>query len=186
MKALLVIDMEQGFLATKRPPRNNLQAEKKIQQLLSAFRQKHESIIHIQHVSLDPSSAFYYPQGYAFMTDFSPLEDEIVFQKQVNSAFIGTDLADYLKKQKINELILVGLTLPHCVSTTARMAGNLGFRTTVISDATASYALQDVNGHWLDAETIHQCHLAALNEEFAQIMTTEQFLNYFASSNNQL
>lgn len=177
MQALVLIDMEQGFLENNRPARNNLSAETNILSLLELFRKQNKPVIHIQHVSLDRQSAFSKPTGYAFMPCFEPLTDEVVFQKHVNSAFIGTDLEKYLKEQEIHQLVMVGFTLPHCVSTTARMAGNLGFDTTVISDATVSYALPDIDGKLLAADLIHRCHLAALNEEFAQIMTTEQFLS---------
>lgn len=175
MQALLLIDLEQGFLENDRPPRNNLNAEKNIASLLELFRKQNKPVIHIQHVSIDTQSVFSKPSGYAFMSGFEPLADEVVFQKHVNSAFIGTNLEQYLKEQGIHQLIMVGFTLPHCVSTTARMAGNLGFDTTVISDATVSYALTDVDGKFLEADCIHHCHLAALNEEFAKIMTTQQY-----------
>jgi isochorismate hydrolase len=57
-----------------------------------------------------------------------------VFRKHVNSAFIGTGLEAYLQTQGIRDLVLVGLTTDHCVSTSARMAANLGFAVTVVAD----------------------------------------------------
>jgi nicotinamidase-related amidase len=56
-----------------------------------------------------------------------PGENEPVFQKHVNSAFIGTSLEDSLRKLGIQTVVIVLLTTPHCISTSARMAGNLGF-----------------------------------------------------------
>ena len=86
-------------------------------------------------------------------------------------------MEEYLHQQGIHELIIAALTLPHCVSTTTRMAANLGFDVTLIEDACATYALRDPNGHWLDPQNLHYYNLAALNPEFAKIMTTQEFLD---------
>lgn len=39
-------------------------------------------------------------------------------------------LEAYLREKEIHELLIVGFTLPHCVSTTTLMAGNLEFDVT--------------------------------------------------------
>ena len=65
-----------------------------------------------------------------------PLPGEVVIQKFVNSAFIGTNLEEQLREDKCNAVVVVGLTTNHCVETTTRMAGNLGFTTYLVSDAT--------------------------------------------------
>lgn len=49
--------------------------------------------------------------------------------KSVNSAFIGTDLEEMIRRhfgKQGGKVYLAGLTTDHCVSTTTRMAGNLG------------------------------------------------------------
>ena len=51
---------------------------------------------------------------------------EVVIHKGVNSAFIGTDLERVIKGRDIRTLLVAGLTTDHCVSTTTRMAANLG------------------------------------------------------------
>ena len=68
------------------------------------------------------------------------------------------------------------MTLPHCVSTTTRMAANLGFEVTLLADATASFTLSNKNGQTISPETIHEINLLSLQDEFAQILTTEEFL----------
>ena len=50
-----------------------------------------------------------------------------VIVKRVNSAFIGTDLEGRLRAAGIETVVICGATTNHCVETTTRMAGNLGF-----------------------------------------------------------
>lgn len=176
MKTLLVIDMQRGFLHPDQPERNNPNAEQNALRVIKYFRKTGQPLIHIWHQSTNPQSFFYKAPGLEFMPGFEPLKSEPVFKKQVNSAFIGTDLAEYLRTKGLFELVVIGLTLPHCVSTTVRMAGNLGFDTILLSDATATFALPDENGKWLKPADLHQAHLAALNGEFAQVMTSTEFL----------
>jgi nicotinamidase-related amidase len=94
----------------------------------------------------------------------------------VNSAFIGTNLEADLRTLGIETLVLVGLTTNHCVSTTARMAGNLGFETMVVADATATFDRANLDGTMRRAEDVHQAALSDLRDEFAQIVTTKWLL----------
>lgn len=176
MQALLLIDIQRGFLSETMPPRNNPEAEFHMKQLLNKFRAFNLPVIHIQHISLNPDSVFSTAPGYLFQKGFEPKEKEPLFTKHVNSAFIGTLLTPYLVEHGIDSLTIAGLTLPHCVSTTVRMAGNLGYDVTLVEDATASYALPDSDGILLDPTEIHRYHIAALRDEFATIATTEQAL----------
>ena len=105
-----------------------------------------------------------------------PQEGEPVIVKNVNSAFIGTDLKEQLDQRGINHLVIVGLTTNHCISTTTRMAGNFGYDVQLISDATATFDRIGINGQRFDAETIHQTALASLNEEFARVISTQELL----------
>lgn len=56
--ALIVIDMQKGMLATRLPPRNNPQADDKIERLLSAWRAKDQPVVIVRHISREANSVF--------------------------------------------------------------------------------------------------------------------------------
>jgi nicotinamidase-related amidase len=175
--ALIVIDVQKGFDEPYWGPRNNPQAEHNIAQLLSHARANKLPIFHIKHNSRSPRSPLHPDNpGNAFKDIVTPRNGEPVIGKDVNSAFIGTDLEAQLRAAGIDSVIIVGLTTPHCISTTARMASNLGFATTIVSDATAAHAGRGPDGKEVDAETMHYHALAALNGEFAKIVTSEDLV----------
>ncbi len=176
--ALIVIDVQTGFDDPVWGSRNNLQAEENIAKLLEAWRQTQRPVIHVQHLSQEPNSPLRPSQpGYEIKAIAKPLPTEPLFQKRVNSAFIGTDLEAYLRQNGLNTLVVTGLTTNHCVSTTARMAGNFGFDTYVVSDATATFDRVGHDGKAYTAELVHAIALASLHQEFATIVDTEQLLN---------
>ena len=175
--ALIIVDVQKAFEDKKWGERNNLSAEENIRKILTLWREKGWQVIHIQHMSDNPSSVFHpMNEGFAIKELVEPLEEEVIITKKVNSSFVGTKLEEFLKLNDITTVVITGLTTPHCVSTTTRMSGNLGFNTYLISDATASFGIKDQNGNYYDVETIHNISLATLYDEFATILTTEQLV----------
>ena len=175
--ALIVIDVQDGFDNPFWGERNNLQAEERIAKLLSAWRESRRPIFHVQHLSRSSTSPLHPSNPGSKIKDIvRPLAQEQVFQKNVNSAFIGTDLEKTLRQNGIGTLVLAGLTTPHCVSTTARMAGNLGFETFLVGDATAAFAVSGPDGKRFSPEEVHAVSLATLHGEFATVVDTQEVL----------
>ncbi|MBD2703088.1 cysteine hydrolase [Spirosoma sp. BT702] len=177
--ALLLIDIQQGFddVSYWGNHRNNLDAESNCKRLLDHWRTQTWPVFHIQHCSANPTSLLADGQpGNKFKEIVQPLAGEPIIRKQVNSAFIGTDLQQRLAEAGIKTLVIAGLTTDHCVSTTTRMAGNYGYDTFVVSDATATFNRKGYNGEEYSADQIHATALASLHGEFATVTTTSQLL----------
>ncbi|WP_395010482.1 cysteine hydrolase family protein [Undibacterium sp.] len=175
--ALLLIDVQKAFDDPYWGPRNNPQAEHNIARLLAHWRQQQMPVIHIRHFSVEANSTLRPERpGSAYKDEALPIEDEKEISKSVNSAFIGTDLETYLHQQKITTLVIAGISTDHCVSTTTRMAGNLGFTNYLVSDACATFDRRASDGKLFLAEDIHQIHLASLDREFCRVLSTAEIL----------
>lgn len=183
--ALLLIDIQKGFddIAYWGGERNNPDAESNAAKLLAYWRANGLPIIHVQHCSTNPVSPLRPGQvGNEFKEAFRPLPGETVIQKNVNSAFIGTDLKQRLDSQHLTTLVIAGLTTDHCVSTTTRMAGNFGFDTFLVADASAAFNKKGVGAQTFDADLIHQTALASLNREFATVLDAAAVIQQLTES----
>ncbi len=175
--ALIVIDVQQALADPGTGARNNPQAEANIARLLAAWRGSGRPVRHVVHDSVEPNSRLRPGlPGNAIQAAAAPESNEPVYRKNVNSAFIGTTLEKDLRQDGIDTVVIVGLTTNHCVSTTVRMAGNLGFATYVVSDATAAFDRQALDGSMRPAEQVHAGALSDLNGEFASVVNTTEVL----------
>ena len=184
---LLLIDFQQEFVDPSWGERSNSTAEQRAKDLLDAWREADRPLVHIRHDSQEAKSPLQRTQsGFAFKPKVAPNEDEHLVVKQVNSAFVGTNLQLWLEEHGYERLVLTGLTTDHCVSTTARMAENLGFRVIVVADATATFERETPTGRTVAADENHQVALAQLRGEFATVADTEQVLAHTMNSSTEM
>ncbi|KAI0965227.1 isochorismatase hydrolase [Xylaria arbuscula] len=191
--ALLLIDVQQGFNDPSYSGRSTPNFEANIVKLLAAFRAAEDTpIIHVRHHSVSETGPFHPSRpGAQFMDYATPQPGELIKSKNVNSAFVGTDLESEIRDLGIQRLIVVGLTTGHCVSTSVRMAANLRVvdhphggvaaahnpagEIIVVSDATAMFTRSYYGGEF-DGETLHTINLATLDDEFCVVRNTEDVL----------
>lgn len=175
MPTLLIIDMQVGMTWPALETRNNHQAEATIARLLGEWRRSRRSIVHVRHISRTPGSPFWPGQpGVEFQPELLPLPNEHVVEKNVPDAFINTGLERWLHVRCESALVIVGVSTNNSVESTARSAGNLGFRTYVVSDATFAFDKTDFNGVKRSADEVHAMSLANLHGEYATVVHSAQ------------
>jgi nicotinamidase-related amidase len=175
--ALLVVDVQMGFDDPVWGERNNRGAEASVAVLLNAWRAAGAPVVHIHHRSMGLTGSFRPGTcGSEPKPEAVPRAGELVLEKRVNSAFIGTDLETHLRRSRVVTVVVVGLTTNHCISTTVRMAGNLGFETYVVADATATFDRAGADGRLRPATEVHNAALGDLQGEFAEVIDTKAAL----------
>jgi nicotinamidase-related amidase len=177
--ALMIIDAQEGIKEELHwgGNRNNRKAETNISTLLDHWRKFNFPIIVVQHCSLDISSPFRPDRpGNKLMDFLNVRQSDKLVRKSTASAFIKTDLFDYVEQKKIDGLIVTGFVTNNSVEATARSAGDSGISTTVISDATACFDKVTITGKKFTSDDVHELSLANLKDEYAAVKTTEEIL----------
>ena len=175
--ALLLIDA-QIAMAMRRDagdPWAEPLAEARIAALRAAFRAAGLPGIHVHHQTDDPQDDFHpaHP-GAQPLPAAHPLPGEAVVIKHGSSAFIGTDLAARLAALGDPPLVIAGGEVNFCIDTTTRMAGNLGYRATVASDALIGFGVRLRDGRQFSAGDVMALTLADLDSSFAQVATSDE------------
>lgn len=177
LPTLIIIDMQKGMASPAAGPRNNANAEGNIAALLNAWRKANATVVHVRHISRAPGSPFWPGQpGVEFQDQLAPLPNEHVVEKNVPDALVNTGLEKWLRVRGVTKLVIVGVSTNNSVEATARTAGNLGFETQVVVDATFAFDKVDYLGTQRTAEEVHAMSLANLDGEYATIATTQRLL----------
>ncbi|MGH1489119.1 MAG: cysteine hydrolase family protein [Acidimicrobiales bacterium] len=174
---LIVIDAQVAYTAEGQLALTGVaDAAKRIAGLLAQARSAGGPIIHVAHLGPE-GSAFDPVGGGRFMGEAAPNDGEHVVSKSLPNAFAGTTLLELLKGFESRPLILCGFMTHMCVSSTARAALDLGFETTIVSDATATRDLPGTIGQEIvSAAAVHHASLAALADRFSIVATTDEIL----------
>jgi len=190
--ALLMIDVQEGVDVLEHwggaeGRRNNPVAEAHIGELLTAWRSAQLPVCYTAHDSREADSPLKLCQpGGAFKQGLEPQANEFIFEKEVNSGFIGTSLEIDLRRIGINRLVAVGFFTNMCVATTVRMAGNMGFDTYLVTDACACTNRIGPDGTDYDAELVHAMTIANLHGEFCTGISTKDALELLAGNVERL
>lgn len=91
------------------------------------------------------------------------------------NSFLKSGLKQVLDEKGIEELIIVGAMSHMCIDATARAASDLGYKTTVVHDACATWDLQ-FRGQTVPAAQVHATLMSALAFAYATVVTTDEYL----------
>ena len=175
--ALIVIDVQQGMDDPRMGSRNNPSCEDNVAGLIDAWRAASRPVVFVRHDSVHPESPLSPTQaGNEFKVMISG-EPDLLVTKSVNSAFYGApDLHAWLRDRGITGVAIVGIQTNYCCETTARMAGNLGYDTIFVLDATHTFDLVAADGGTITADELARVTATNLQDEFADVVMTADLL----------
>lgn len=165
-KALLIIDIQDfyfpgGKSALVEPEKATSNAAL----LLDIFRKNKLPVVHVRHNS-EP--------GGKINDMVKPLPGEKIVSKDGVNCFVGTDLFEYLKTNKIDTLVICGMQTHMCVEAATRAASDYGFKCFLIHDACATRDLR-FNDKIIKAEDVHYSTLSTL-KNYSQVLSTKEYI----------
>ncbi|MGW2186366.1 cysteine hydrolase family protein [Streptomyces sp. NPDC001719] len=144
--ALLVIDVQESF--RQRPnwaAVSNPGIVGQVDRLVAAARSKGDLVVWVLHHEPGTGNVFDPALGFTCPIDgLEPLEGEPVLTKTSHNAFTTTNLQQLLTERGIREVLVSGIRTEQCCETTARVASDLGYGVTFVTDATATHPIE----HW--------------------------------------
>jgi nicotinamidase-related amidase len=166
---LVLIDIQNEYLNGPIAVDDAQAAVANASRLLASARVAGVPIIHIAHKGR-PGGLFDRAAERGQLVDaVAPISAEAVIEKTLPNAFAGTELHALITAAGRKELILAGFMTHMCVSSTARAALDLGYRTTVVAAACGTRDLPDGLGGIVPAATVHKVALVELSDRFAVI-----------------
>jgi nicotinamidase-related amidase len=97
--------------------------------------------------------------------EFAPLPGELVIYKELASGFFGTPLGPYLRKMRVDSLIICGESTSGCVRATAWEGYSHGFHVTLVEECCFDRSLLS-----------HKINLFDLHHKYADVMHLEDVL----------
>jgi len=95
--------------------------------------------------------------------------------KTLPSAFVGTDLGDWLKRNEIDTLTVAGYMTHNCDDATIKHAVDAGLTVEFLMDASGSVPYANRAG-FASAEEIHRVFCVVQQSRFAAVLTTAEWI----------
>ena len=142
--ALIVIDVQESF---RQQPRwaaaSNPGVAGQVGRLVAAARAYGDLVVWVLHAEPGTGTVFDPARGYVRLMDgLDPRPDEPVITKTSHNAFTTTNLQQRLTARGIRDVIVCGIRTEQCCETTARVASDLGYQVTFVTDATATSPIE--------------------------------------------
>lgn len=175
-QALLVIDVQESFRHAPYWCEEDLAQYLRAQnKLIAAAREAGILVVRVYHVEHD-GRHFSRESGLIRPLLGSDAYADMVIEKNVHAASVGTGLADALWARDINRVIISGIRTEQCCETTTRHMSDLGFEIDYVTEATLTFPMVHANGRIYSPAEIKERTELVLAGRFARICTVDEVI----------
>lgn len=142
---LLVIDTQKLITTEKLYKFDRFVAN--VKEIIHEARENNIEVIYVRHDDGIGNELTKGNGGFEIYEEFQPMNEEKIFDKNVNSAFKGTGLLEYLIDKDEKNIIIVGIQTDYCIDATIKCGFEHGFHIIV-----PEYANTTVDNKFMSAE----------------------------------
>lgn len=177
-RALIVIDVQNeyvsGNLPIEYPP--VAQSLQRIGAAMDAARAAGIPVIVVQHETPAGAPVFALGSpGWELHEVVASRPHDHLIRKTLASAFVGTDLQDWLAARGIDTLVVSGYMTHNCDASTVLQAAHLGLKVEFLADASGALPYENAAGR-ASAEEIHRAFGVVFHTGFAAVLSTEDWI----------
>ncbi|RST13381.1 isochorismatase family protein [Streptomyces sp. WAC05374] len=141
--------------------------------LLAAARAAGTPVVHVVHDGGEGTPYDIRAEIGAICAEVAPVDGEPVVVKRFPDSFHRTDLEATLRALDAGpDLVLAGFMTHMCVASTAQGAFQLGYRPTVVAEATATRSLTGPDGTTVPAAALKAASLTTISDLFGTVAPT--------------
>lgn len=176
-QGLIIIDVQNDYFeGGDMELENTYQTLKNILKVKKYFEQMNYPIFIIQHIKEKEGDFFRRNTvGSEIHKELLPIkENSYLIEKNFPNSFFKTSLVSQLIKERVEQLVIVGMMTHMCVDSTTRVAKELGYEPILLSDACTTKSLI-FNSKIIPMEDVQCSFLNALSN-FSKVCSTITFL----------
>lgn len=173
---LLVVDVQNALINGH--PYNEQKVIENTKTLILTARDNKTEVLYVRHDDGKGTELESGAYGWQIYDKIFPNSNELIFDKQYNSAFHKTDLKKYLDSKNIDTIILVGLQTEYCIDATCKSAFDYDYKIIIPEETNTTF-----DNDYLSGEKLYEFYNYKIwNKRFANIMSVEEVIKILESN----
>jgi nicotinamidase-related amidase len=167
---LLVVDVQNALINAH--PHNEQRVIENIKKLILTARDNKKEVVYVCHDDGKGAELEKGTYGWQVYDKISPNNNEVIFDKQYNSAFHKTTLKEYLDSKNIDTIVLVGLQTEYCIDATFKSAFDYGYKIIIPEETNTTF-----DNDYLSGEKLYEFYNYKIwNKRFGDVISVEKVI----------